>query len=741
MDALGLRSERARAVFDYIQCSPDHPFARIESVRTEETHDVLDIVVEPQVPQDRAVEILPEEPVRVHFPLDDGKPPTIHSRRDDFPLNHVHTNYAPDIDGICLCIWEENWNDLRRVLSGQALVERIRDWFSRTAAGVLHQDGQALEPLLPASAHTLIIPPGPPAEVWVIPYADHHQGRWTVVAEPPSPERSAAQNLSFTVLQVPFAPVVHGALRVHPSNINELCTLASGLGTDLTVKLREWLLDSERLRAAHERKLLLILTVPKLRDESRDVESWEILAFMPTATLAELGEALGCTVFDRGTRTTVARVPAGQPCDLVKIRLDYWNVMRRLDRAMARVYAANAARQDRNLVAIGAGAIGSNVVVNAARTGIGTWTIIDNDVVLPHNTVRQFQRNPTIGAPKSVALAFDANAVLAEDGTARFIRADILNPGEYAEEIRESFKGADLVLDFSASPAVLGHVSDRSELRRAASFFFNPNGSDLVVLAEDDRRALRLDEIEAQYFLAAAADCRLAQHLNGARLDLLRYANACQDLTRPVPPWQVHTLSGVATSRLLGLLEQPGALARLWRLDITTGAITPVAIDLASAFRHSIGDWRFTVSHAALQSMRRLRADALPNESGGILIGSFDLSRRVAHVVAALPAPPDSVQMPTYFIRGSKDLRPVVDRLAVTSAGVIRYLGEWHSHPDRSRAAPSSDDEAVDAYLAKHLGPTGEPHLIAICGTEETWFRLGCAGQQRGEAVIRDDDS
>ena len=265
------------------------------------------------------------------------------------------------------------------------------------------------------------------------------------------------------------------------------------------------------------------------------------------------------------------------------------------------------------------------------------------------------------------------------------------------------------------------------------SCFFNPTGSDLVILAEDAGRALHLDEIEAQYFLAAAGDGRLHEHLRGGRVDFIRYANACQDLSRPLPPWQVHTLSGIAGGQLLASLANPIALSRVWRLDPPSGEIKSVHLDLSSVWRHTIGEWRVTFSQAVLDEMRERRRLALPNETGGILIGSFDLSRRVAHVVAALKAPEDSAQAPTYFIRGAKDLKPVVDDFVTASAGALCYIGEWHSHPDGAAARPSSDDEHVYAHLNRHLGPTGAPFLMAIAGTDEVWFRFGAEGRTLGE--------
>jgi integrative and conjugative element protein (TIGR02256 family) len=739
MDAKGLRSDRARAVFDYVERSPDHPFARVVAVATEGAHDVLDIVVEPELPQDRAVTIRPAEPIRVHFPLDDGRAPTIHSRRDDFPLNQVHTNYAPDSEGLCLCIWEENWNNLRRVLSAQALIERIRDWFSRMAVGELHQEGQALEPLLPAGAHTLIIPPGRPADSWYVSGARQHEGRWTITVEPGSATSKEAEAIAFSVFAIQLAPQVHGSLHAQPRNLKELCDLAQNLGTDLVGPIRQWLLSGDRTERPDQRSMIVCLTIPKVRQAGDGVEGYEVRAFRVGAKLSQLGEAFGCSAFDPGTGRIGALLFPGKPHGLDNILLEYLSVTRRLDRDAARFYAGSDQRCDRRLVAIGAGAIGSNVVIGTARAGLGTWTIVDSDLMLPHNTLRQFQGNWAVGDLKADALAVAANHVLADTETAQSITADVLNPDSKAGEIRDAIKQADLVVDFSASPAVLGYISNQSDMRRAGSFFFSPDGSDLVILAEDERREVRLDEIEAQYFFAVATDGRLAGHFDAARVDFIRYANACQDLTRRLPPWQVQTLSAIAGGQLIALVERAEPAASVWRLDVQTGGVSPVSLSVSAVDRFVFDDWRLTVSRASLDLMRRWRAEMTPRETGGILLGTVDLSRRIAHVVGVLPAPPDSEQEPTYFVRGKKDLGPRVERLGRASAGVLRYLGEWHSHPDNVRPRPSSDDTKVYSHLERHIGPTGAPYLIAIRGRDETWFRLGSDGCVRGEAVIRDD--
>lgn len=526
---------------------------------------------------------------------------------------------------------------------------------------------------------------------------------------------------------------MHGALHARPENLETLRQLVDSMGIDFAKTLGEWLAETEQLKA-NDRRPLILVTIPKLRNASNQVEAWENWAFLPIASLAELGEALGRTFSGEGN-TSSLRIISAVPESLNEVVLIGWRVVQRLDRAAARTFSGNAALTDRKLVAVGAGAIGSNVIVNTMRAGVGTWAIIDNDLVLPHNTVRQAQINMMIGHTKAETACYLGNNVLDEEGC-KYIAVDFLNPGNEAENVTGALAEADFVIDLSASPSVLGRIADDKTVARAASLFFNPDGNELVVLAEGADRSLRVDEIEAQYFLAAATDPLLEGHLSSARLDMVRYANACQDLSRPLPPWQVQTLCGIASGRLLTLLESTEHVANAWRLDATTGAVLPVCIPVTGVHRHQFDGWRVTLTYDVLDRMQAFRRRSLPNETGGVLIGSFDTVRAVVHIVAALPAPEDSRQAPTYFIRGSKNLKPLVDGITLRSAGVLCYVGEWHSHPDDAAARPSDDDEVVFDHLIAHIGPTGTPYVMAICGRDETWLRAGWQPHEHEEATV-----
>ena len=113
-----------------------------------------------------------------------------------------------------------------------------------------------------------------------------------------------------------------------------------------------------------------------------------------------------------------------------------------------------------------------------------------------------------------------------------------------------------------------------------------------------------------------------------------------------------------------------------------------------------------------------LRESKLPNETGGVLLGSFDLDAHVAYIADTIPSPPDSEEWPTLYIRGKKGLRPEVDRLAAATDGMLEYIGEWHSHPDGCSTAPSPDDLKVFAWLTEIMSLDAVPATMMIVGDQ-----------------------
>jgi len=270
----------------------------------------------------------------------------------------------------------------------------------------------------------------------------------------------------------------------------------------------------------------------------------------------------------------------------------------------------------------------------------------------------------------------------------------------------------------SASVAVARRLAiDVTGFGRRISLFLNPAGSDLILLAEDVARAARLDHLEVQYYWAVANQAALRDHLKAD--DGIRYGGGCRDISGRIrqTTLAVHAGNGAAAFRRATL--DPAASAFVWRVDELTGTVARAQLDARPMRAVSVAQWTVLMSTALLDEVVSRRAGRLPNETGGVLIGALDMQRQIAYIVGSMPAPPDSQEWPTGYIRGSFGLRTAVTDLCARVGGNLQYVGEWHSHPDGATTEPSGDDAIAYAWLAEALIADGRPPIMLIVGAHD----------------------
>jgi proteasome lid subunit RPN8/RPN11 len=76
-----------------------------------------------------------------------------------------------------------------------------------------------------------------------------------------------------------------------------------------------------------------------------------------------------------------------------------------------------------------------------------------------------------------------------------------------------------------------------------------------------------------------------------------------------------------------------------------------------------------------------------PNENGGILIGRYSTDRHTVHI-EKIVVPVKKMTGRTMFMRNTKGMEKVWEQLAKDG---LRYVGEWHSHPNGSTKYSSTD--------------------------------------------------
>jgi integrative and conjugative element protein (TIGR02256 family) len=133
--------------------------------------------------------------------------------------------------------------------------------------------------------------------------------------------------------------------------------------------------------------------------------------------------------------------------------------------------------------------------------------------------------------------------------------------------------------------------------------------------------------------------------------------------------------------------------------------------------------WRVVTDELFISTVREERQRKLPRETGGVLLGSWDLVRGILYVVASILAPEDSEEWPTSYIRGSHGLQEAVQSAATRTGSQLQYVGEWHSHPNGHATDPSEDDCKLFAWLEHYTGQDGYAPVMLIVGESELrWF-------------------
>lgn len=735
-----LTCSKAQEVVRYLQ-SQISPYSRLIECRKDGEDNVVVIEVDVEVGQRVKHDIKRRERIAITFYQNDDTMPEVVALRNDFP-KVPHLNLRSREFPRSLCLFERPYAELKSRWTASFIIERIREWLALTAKDRLHAEDQPLEPLL-IGYGPIIIPHDlfyrqqesiTTADILYIKNLDD-----SIVYIVRKPEKNNSSTSLAITIKCPAQK--HGLINASPHNIKELHEFILPTGYDLINKLRTlfktWISDRQKLNS----KVALIVYCPKTRSDNSKVESTDIWAFLAGKTVREIGVDLGIwelTKIEGGDgieRTTPGLLvltniqKAGQDANLWIL-----NPLFTLSRTTAAYLNGIDNPQNHKILSIGAGALGSQVLINSVRAGYGNWISVDKDYLSPHNLARYGLNGTAIGYCKSDVVSEYAKTIIDEDDVAKAIIADIIDPKDREHELCEAYAAADIILDMSAALSVGKHIAfeAQSDARRI-SMFLNPSGTDLVILAEDAVRKIRLDHLESQYYREISEREEFSQHL-AIDNKYARYGRSCGDFSSTIPHDFVSLHSAIASRMLRSIAKKPEAFVGIWKIDSQNMSVTshqieadlPVIPNISNIYRAE--DWIIYTYPKLLTRIYALREAKLPCETGGILIGSYDFQRKIIYAVDTVPSPADSVEKLSSYIRGSSGLKDKIVAIGKKTAGMLEYIGEWHSHPDDYNPSPSECDRRLFEHMRSEMQINCLPTLMLIAGSEEKlcWLLNAC---------------
>jgi hypothetical protein len=406
--------------------------------------------------------------------------------------------------------------------------------------------------------------------------------------------------------------------------------------------------------------------------------------------------------------------------DLAQIPVHLLQVYHRLSTASA---AAMNGVDDfhEKILAIGMGALGSQIFNNLMRSGFGRWQVVDCEVLLAHNCARHLLGEWAVGRNKAEAMVELTNAIFYDSQVAEAIPADVLNPGPHKETFEKCYGCADFVFDFSASIAVSRRLATTQSPARHLSAFMSPRGRTLVITAEDSERTVRLDWLEMLHYRAVLNEPNLRDTLL-VQDAYLRYGTACSDVSGELAQDTTAIWAGVASRGIKQIVAMSSPALHIYcsKPDGSTALFAQQVTALVSV---RLDEWTIHLDSWLIAKIGSLREAKLPNETGGILLGHFDTYHRICSLVDIVPSPSDSVEWPTSYIRGCAGLPAKVADAETHTMGRIGYVGEWHSHPRGATLQPSADDLEAYSWLITHMQTEALPAIMVIAG-DDSQLRL-----------------
>jgi proteasome lid subunit RPN8/RPN11 len=711
-----LKVKRAKQLMQYI-LSINESYLKIFEIHQDKDREIETIIFDIGVerPQKIVNDIKKTERLAVVFHADDIHAPDVLSLRENFPIV-PHLNLQLSEYPKSLCLFEEPYETIKLTLTPSKFVQQIQNWLNKTSVGKLHEEEQALEPFILSTPYNLILPRSfeldEPALINIV--ACEEDNNFTFFLT----DNVNNKNNQFIAIGLRVNSTKHGIIRFTPVNLQKLTEILLTISFDLNAKMIEFLKNiykNKQSDAVLDRKVIFILSIPLFRYNTNYIERTDNYAFITDKTLNDIGIQYG--IFGKKVDSTFkgTGIIIGEKIeigDLSKTNLCQAKILLELDSFQAALYN-NVQEYSGKITAIGLGAMGSQVINNLIRSGFGRWTFIDNDIFLPHNAARHLLPSCFAGRVKINICRDILNTTIDQPLVDEAICANVLNPSkEKKEMVTMAFEKSDFNFDFSASIAVSRFIANNNTFKRSLSVYLTPDGKSLIVAIEDGLRKIRLDWLEMLHYREVINNKDLFESLNNPTYH--RYGNSCRDISVQLSQDDFSIWSGYASKIIRELVtKQTASLNILYQQNYD---VKQIIVNIGNIKYLITSNWKIIIDDYLITKMSEFREKSLPNETGGVLLGNFDNQNEICYIIDFLLPPSDSEGLPVSFIRGCEGLYEKTKEIETRTLEQVRYIGEWHSHPNGCPVKPSEADLATFKWIENIMNKDSVPTIMIIIG-------------------------
>ncbi len=728
--------ERTRSILKAIDRSEDF---EIEGAFSKAVHDqvlaeiIVVILACDGVPSANRVGINYKERLALCVTEDKNELVEVYPLRPDFP-DLAHMNDTASGLPASFCLYFAPVKSVLRNWTPEKFLKRIYWWVESSSHEKIHASDQPVEQLFYTSPLQIVLPANynsldkeeKTSLSLMAGYRNATRETYIVTGD----TSSSAGGVILEFISINCEPIIHGRVSASPKNFKDLLLIRADSGDCLVDVISSHLRDLVPEQGFNKEDLgnhlIILLNIPVLREEGGGIEKNSVHAFVCENSQLEVGLSLKAYLeHDSKIYRNLAVLDELKisPEALVSLPIIMAEVSFFSDADASRFQSGiNTKGPTGSLV--GVGSLGSAVVDIWNRAGWGAWNLIDNDYIKPHNLVRHVALSRQVGFPKVVAVGDILEAAKPDASVVKkCLEADA---SDFSLGVINALEESEIIIDASTSFDFPRGISSRDIQARCVSVFLTPNGNDTVLIGEDKDRKNRLIGLEGQYYRLILNSEWGERHLEG-NLGSFWSGASCRDISATMPYSRILASASLLSERIPDFLGDPDSLITVWIREPENGCVSQVKCPTYPYAMHEFGNYSLLIDDGVKEKLHALRDKYLPNETGGIVLGYYDLIENKVVVVDILEEPSDSTSTPHSFERGVDGVEEYMCFAERRTAGVVGYLGEWHSHPPNCSASPSDDDLMQLASITLGMYEDGLPALLLIVNSDEVGIFQGVA--------------
>jgi len=677
----------------------------ISVLKYDENCIAIPITIKVSIPHfgtDRNIDIRPTEQILIKIPRDEYPHviPSVLSDRKDFPkakLSHLYVSKDDKPAALCLVRNDPSEWFANKKMSDLLFV--IEEWFFKAAAGLLNDDGEEFDPMRLDG------------------YNGNHIYKYKTLNEIVTDNLCFIPNCNYAIL---FGSVKNDGPHEKNTLVYKSLSPIPFIQIESLVKVFKNVSKDLDLSTTPERPVFsLLMWAPDLPVENdywtdlpKDYLSLKVLL---NKRGIDIDKMLG-TYADQGLHL-INGIPLILAIKRPKKMIGYDGEIEFINLGIqgenykgkkmpddARVYnlqhiepfgpelaqMVSGQRREKTLLFIGAGSLGSKMIMHEVRSGNLNLSIVDHDKFLQHNLVRHSLYNNRTGKNKATAIVEEIGGFVKLDKHPKLKAFDkrviFLTKEEYNE--------IDWVIDTTASANTQNWIS-KTDLLDQMSIARCELADDaklgLMYIEGKERNPRTDDLISLTYYLALELPAIAEWRSNDMKKEqtTLNIGLGCSSTSTVAADDIISVHSGLFSQVLYNEYERKNigdnGLIFIHKIQ-DAGLINTSTNNLIIKPFIVIGcgnnsGWEVRIKNDVSETIFALVKESGQNETGGVLVGLANYKTKTIHVLDIIKAPLDSESSPGRFKRGIQDLPGKIEDIKNKTGNMIGYIGEWHSHP------------------------------------------------------------